>query len=71
MAPFGDGGDDKGGRDARRGWDLLRSGSAPPTMVGSAAADGMLGGGSFFSGMDGIGARHRAVVPQVNGCSWS
>lgn len=62
MAPFGDGGGDSA---AGRGWDPLRSGSAPPTMEGAAAAavaaEGMFGGGggggeaSFFSGMDGLG----------------
>ncbi|KAL6650412.1 hypothetical protein ACP70R_009337 [Stipagrostis hirtigluma subsp. patula] len=81
MAPFGDGG---GGEDdgagARRGWDPLRSGSAPPTMEGAAAAlaaEGLFAGGgggggaSFFSGMDGLGARldevsrRRVAVPQV------
>nr|CAB3484008.1 unnamed protein product [Digitaria exilis] len=63
MAPFGDGGGGDG--EAGRGWDPLRSGSAPPTMEGAAAAavaaEGMFGGGgggggaSFFSGMDGLG----------------
>ncbi|GJN36941.1 hypothetical protein PR202_gb25847 [Eleusine coracana subsp. coracana] len=85
MAPFGDGGgeEDDGGGDARRGWDPLRSGSAPPTMEGSAAAavaaEGMLrdGGGpavgSFFSGVGGLGARldevsrRRGAVAQVKG----
>ncbi|GJN12116.1 hypothetical protein PR202_ga30368 [Eleusine coracana subsp. coracana] len=86
MAPFGDGGgeEDDGGGDARRGWDPLRSGSAPPTMEGSAAAaavaaEGMLrdGGGpavgSYFSGVDGLGARldevsrRRGAVAQVKG----
>lgn len=60
MAPSGDGGGDG---EAGRGWDPLRSGSAPPTMEGAAAAAaaavGMFGGGSgaasFFSGMDGLG----------------
>ncbi|PAN37210.1 hypothetical protein PAHAL_7G068600 [Panicum hallii] len=61
MAPFGDGGGDG---EAGRAWDPLRSGSAPPTMEGAAAAvavaaEGMFGGGgsgaSFFSGMDGLG----------------
>lgn len=88
MAPFGDGGggggggaEDEGGRDARRGWDPLRSGSAPPTMEGSAAAalaaEGLFGGGgghgtgSFFSGTGGLGARldevskQRGVIAQV------
>jgi hypothetical protein len=78
MAQFGD-----GGGDERRGWDPLRSDSAPPTMEGSAAAavaaEGMFGGGggpgggSFFSGMDGLGARLdevsrlRGAVAQVKG----
>jgi hypothetical protein len=81
MAQFGDGGgggEDEGGGDARRGWDPLRSDSAPPTMEGS-AAEGMFGGGggpggrSFFSGMDGLGARLdevsrlRGAVAQVKG----
>ncbi|CAL5033493.1 unnamed protein product [Urochloa decumbens] len=64
MAPFGDGGGDG---EAGRGWDPLRSGSAPPTMEGAAAAavaaERMFGGGvggggggaSFFSGVDGLG----------------
>ncbi|CAL5028625.1 unnamed protein product [Urochloa decumbens] len=66
MAPFGDGGGDG---EAGRGWDPLRSGSAPPTMEGAAAAavaaermfgggvggGGVGGGASFFSGMDGLG----------------
>ncbi|XP_062225230.1 pumilio homolog 2-like [Phragmites australis] len=65
MAPFGDGGgEDEETGEARRGWDPLRSGSAPPTMEGKAAAavalQGLFGGGgraSFFSGMDGLSAR--------------
>lgn len=62
MAPFGDGGGGGGdGGEALRGWDPLRSGSAPPTMEGAAAAavaaERVFGGGgaSFFSGMDGLG----------------
>ncbi|AQK42803.1 uncharacterized protein LOC100383330 [Zea mays] len=69
MAPFGDGGVGCGdGGEALRGWDPLRSGSAPPTMEGAAAAAAaaerrVFGGGgdgaSFFSGIDGLmfGAR--------------
>ncbi|KAJ1270145.1 hypothetical protein BS78_06G032600 [Paspalum vaginatum] len=63
MAPFGDGAGGGDGVEPLRGWDPLRSGSAPPTMEGAAAAamaaEGMFGGGgggaSFFSGMDGLG----------------
>ncbi|CAD6264182.1 unnamed protein product [Miscanthus lutarioriparius] len=65
MAPFGDGGGSGGGDggEALRGWDPLRSGSAPPTMEGAAAAavaaervfGGGGGGASFFSGIDGLG----------------
>uniref|UniRef100_A0A0D9W2K7 PUM-HD domain-containing protein n=1 Tax=Leersia perrieri TaxID=77586 RepID=A0A0D9W2K7_9ORYZ len=72
MAPFGDGGgggeEEKKEGDARWGWDPMRSGSAPPTMEGAGAAavaaevvDGGFGGGggggSYFSPMDGLGAR--------------
>lgn len=85
MAPFGDGGGGGGGGDgaeALRGWDPLRSGSAPPTMEGAAAAavaaERVFGGGgaSFFSGIDGLGfgarmdevSRHRgAAGAQVRG----
>ena len=64
MAPFGDGGGGGDGAEALRGWDPLRSGSAPPTMEGAAAAavaaervfgGGGGGGASFFSGIDGLG----------------
>lgn len=70
MAPFGDGGGGGDRADALRGWDPLRSGSAPPTMEGAAAAavaaQGMFGGGggaSLFSGMEelGFGARLHEV----------
>uniref|UniRef100_A0ACD5Z088 Uncharacterized protein n=1 Tax=Avena sativa TaxID=4498 RepID=A0ACD5Z088_AVESA len=80
MAPFGDGGvmcppSDEGEEDARWGWDPLRSGSAPPTMDGASAAallaaNGVLaggcgaGGGSFFSGAGGLGARLNEVGRQ-------
>ena len=83
MAPFGDGGGGAGdGGDELRGWDPLRSGSAPPTMEGAAAAavaaERVFGGGgaSFFSGIDGLGfgarmdevSRHRgAAGAQVRG----
>ncbi|KAL6839756.1 hypothetical protein ACP4OV_030444 [Aristida adscensionis] len=84
MAPFGDGGEGGGGgggggdEAARRGWDPLRSGSAPPTMEG--AAEALFGAGAgagagglaaeFFAGRDGLGARadeagwRRGGVPQ-------
>lgn len=87
----GGGEEEKREGDAGWGWDPMRSGSAPPTMEGAAAAaasavaqqevegvyggGGGGGGGSFFSGMDGFGARldevgrRRGAAAQVSG-SW-
>lgn len=83
----GGGEEEKREGDAGWGWDPMRSGSAPPTMEGAAAAaasavaqqevEGVYGGGgggSFFSGMDGFGARldevgRRGAAAQVSG-SW-
>lgn len=87
MAPFGDGGGGGDGGDALRGWDPLRSGSAPPTMEGAAAAAVAAervfvggGGASLFSGIDGLGfgarmdeasRRRGAAGAQVRSCCCS